>query len=115
MVSSSQSLASGLLPVAPLKLSQTSFVARVPVSNSPALPTTGPDGAGLVPVGGLAFHRGGRFGSPGPQAAVDADRVALAEVLPAASNASTPSTYEVAQARLLNVYDVPPEVETCEP
>ena len=56
---SSHSLLSGLDPEAPSKLSQSSFVARVPVSNSPARPTTGPDGAGLVPVGGLAFHNGG--------------------------------------------------------
>ena len=62
MVSSTQSLLSGLDPDVPLKLSQTSFVARVPVSNSPARPTTGPDGAGLVPVGGLAFHNGGSVG-----------------------------------------------------
>src|SRR5262245_2827339 len=60
MVSSSHNRLSGLDPAAPLKLSQTSFVAKVPVSNSPARPTTGPEGAGLAPVGGLELHSGGR-------------------------------------------------------
>src|SRR5882672_1386029 len=50
---------SGLDPAAPSKLSQISFEARVPVSNSPAFPTTGPDGAGDTPTGGLEFQEGG--------------------------------------------------------
>src|SRR5688572_1706554 len=85
MVSSSQSLLSGLDPDAPSKLSQTSFVARVPVSNSPARPTTGPDGAGLTPEGGLAFHEG----VPPPDPPVPAALPALPP-LPAAAPAVPP-------------------------
>ena len=59
MVSRTHSRESGLDPDAPLKLSQISFVARGPVSNSPGFPTTEPDGAGDTPVGGLAFQSGG--------------------------------------------------------
>src|ERR1043165_8000828 len=58
MVSSTQSRESGLVPDAPSKLSQISFVTRGPVSNSPGFPTTAPVGAGDIPAGGLEFHDG---------------------------------------------------------
>src|SRR4029079_14888330 len=64
MVSKTHSRESGLDPDAPLKLSQISFVARGPVSNSPGFPTTEPDGAGDTPVGGLAFPKGGMVVDP---------------------------------------------------